>query len=346
MVTLQDIAREAGVSLMTVSRCLRDNPRHSIETRRRVRETAERLGYIPNPLISTLMAQLRQRQARADGSVIGLLAYYPREALGGSSTWRRLESGIRERAAQLGFGCDWFAMESYPGDRGLGRLRRVFQSRRINALILFPMPGAHYQLPFDPAGFALAALGFSLVSPRIHHVGHAHYAALHEAVERMHHRGYRRIALALPENFHAQVEHQWLAALAVHPSRAGQSPAEFAFFSRSNARSDDTGERRRFVAWVRRTKPDLIFGLHPCDDWWRENLREFEPRIDYAALDLSPDMADLGGIDQMSERIGASAVDMVVAQLHRNETGVPPYQKILHPESLWREGRSLRLPVI
>lgn len=77
--------------------------------------------------------------------------------------------------------------------------------------------------------------------------------------------------------------------------------------------------------------------------WWEHHLR-IKPAaaLDYASLDLSTDTPRLAGIDQMSERVGATAVDMVIAQLHRNDTGVPPYQKMLHPECVWREGPSVR----
>ena len=51
--TMQDIAHAAGVSQSTVSRVLNDAPTSvpiAAETRERVREVAERLGYRPNPL--------------------------------------------------------------------------------------------------------------------------------------------------------------------------------------------------------------------------------------------------------------------------------------------------------
>jgi DNA-binding LacI/PurR family transcriptional regulator len=52
-VTMQDIARAAGVSQSTVSRVLNDTPTSvpiAAETRERVQEVASRLGYRPNPL--------------------------------------------------------------------------------------------------------------------------------------------------------------------------------------------------------------------------------------------------------------------------------------------------------
>lgn len=58
-VGIRDVAREAGVSVTTVSHILNDvaSARASDETRERVRETARRLGYGPNRLARSLRTQ-------------------------------------------------------------------------------------------------------------------------------------------------------------------------------------------------------------------------------------------------------------------------------------------------
>ncbi|GAB6092446.1 LacI family DNA-binding transcriptional regulator [Furfurilactobacillus curtus] len=48
MITIRDIAREAGVSVSTASRALNNNPRISMATRRKIQSLASRLGYVPN----------------------------------------------------------------------------------------------------------------------------------------------------------------------------------------------------------------------------------------------------------------------------------------------------------
>lgn len=55
-VSIKDVAREAGVSVTTVSHALNDKGRLNPETRKRVREVAARLGYRPNPAARSLVS--------------------------------------------------------------------------------------------------------------------------------------------------------------------------------------------------------------------------------------------------------------------------------------------------
>jgi LacI family transcriptional regulator len=55
MATIKDVAREAGVSVATVSRVFNDSERVNEETRRRVRAVAERLRFWPNGVARSLI---------------------------------------------------------------------------------------------------------------------------------------------------------------------------------------------------------------------------------------------------------------------------------------------------
>ncbi|PYS32306.1 MAG: LacI family transcriptional regulator, partial [Acidobacteria bacterium] len=52
--TLADIARELGVSKMTVSRAINNHPEISPETRARILEAAQRMNYRPNQFARAL----------------------------------------------------------------------------------------------------------------------------------------------------------------------------------------------------------------------------------------------------------------------------------------------------
>jgi DNA-binding LacI/PurR family transcriptional regulator len=55
-VSIKDVAREAGVSVTTVSHALNGKGRLNPATRRRVQDVAERLGYRPNPAARSLVS--------------------------------------------------------------------------------------------------------------------------------------------------------------------------------------------------------------------------------------------------------------------------------------------------
>ena len=50
----------------------------------------------------------------------------------------------------------------------------------------------------------------------------------------------------------------------------------------------------------------------------------------------------LSGIDQDVEAVGAGAVEQVVAQLHRNERGVPAKRQTILIPGVWRDGETAR----
>ncbi len=73
-VTINDVARAAGVSKRTVTRVLNDEHDVKEKTRRRVRQVITELRYVPN--------SLAQRLAMGHSEIVGVYAYeesFPRE---------------------------------------------------------------------------------------------------------------------------------------------------------------------------------------------------------------------------------------------------------------------------
>jgi LacI family transcriptional regulator len=69
MVTIRDVAARAGVSAMTVSRVLNGSQRVSPETRQRIEEAIEELGYSPNGLARSLLRGRTQTLALLVGDI-------------------------------------------------------------------------------------------------------------------------------------------------------------------------------------------------------------------------------------------------------------------------------------
>jgi len=56
-VSIEDIARAAGVSHSTVSRALRDSSLISADVRERIQQLAQQMGYTPNAIAQSLQTQ-------------------------------------------------------------------------------------------------------------------------------------------------------------------------------------------------------------------------------------------------------------------------------------------------
>ncbi|NET39583.1 MAG: LacI family transcriptional regulator [Cyanothece sp. SIO1E1] len=89
-IKLKDIARILSVSESTVSRALRDHPRISLATRKRVKKLAEQLDYMPNQVARNL----QNRHMNAIGVVVPKLSYH---------LYAQAISGMEEVAEQLGY---------------------------------------------------------------------------------------------------------------------------------------------------------------------------------------------------------------------------------------------------
>ncbi len=88
--TIKDIAQELGVSSSTVSRALKDYPGISDETKRRVKEVAERLNYRPN----AVALSLRKSRSYTIGVIIPDVVHF---------FFSTVISGIEEVAQERGY---------------------------------------------------------------------------------------------------------------------------------------------------------------------------------------------------------------------------------------------------
>jgi DNA-binding LacI/PurR family transcriptional regulator len=90
MVRLKDIARQAGVSIMTVSKALRDEPDVSAATRARLKTLAQQMGYVPD---SSALG-LRMKTTKMFGLVIPSIT---------DPIFGRITFAVEERAHELGY---------------------------------------------------------------------------------------------------------------------------------------------------------------------------------------------------------------------------------------------------
>jgi len=124
MVRLKDIAQIVGVSVMTVSKAMRDEPDVSAATKARIKKVAFDLGYVPD----SSAQGLRTKTTKLFGLVIPSTT---------NPIFARVVFAIEERAHELGY--DLLLCHTYnKAEREDACLRRLL-SRRVDGLFIAPV---------------------------------------------------------------------------------------------------------------------------------------------------------------------------------------------------------------
>jgi LacI family transcriptional regulator len=123
-VTLKDIAKTAGVSVMTVSRALNDKPDICKETKEHILKIAHELGYTPNSLAKSLVT----KKTYTIGIIVpdNLDPFYP-----------EVIQGIGDECRDRGYSiilCHSFGN----ADKELDYLR-LLRSKRVDGMIIYPV---------------------------------------------------------------------------------------------------------------------------------------------------------------------------------------------------------------
>ena len=124
MVRLKDVALRAGVSVMTISKALRDAPDISPRTKARIKLLAGQMGYVPD----SAAQNLRNRTSKLFGLVIPSVT---------NPIFSRLVSAIEERTRDLGYDLILAHTLNVP-EREEASVRRLL-SRRVDGLFISPV---------------------------------------------------------------------------------------------------------------------------------------------------------------------------------------------------------------
>lgn len=333
--TQDDVARAAGVHRTTVSLALKRHPRIPTETQERVRRIADELGYMPDPMLSSLVAYRTQKRP---ATFHGTLAWLVSSAEG--FNWREVPhfcdsyEGALARARRCGFELESFDLHA-PGMTP-NRLAGIFRARNITGLLLCPQRIPRVTLEFPWEHFSAVTFGYGMIEPKLHTVSPAHYLAVRRIMGELRALGYRRIGLALDGAQNERTDANNLAAFLVSEDAARQPLAV-----------PPLHEPYTSVAalgtWIRRYQPDaIVSGAYYVLDMLRELGIDVPRQLGVACPCIPSPDTGLAGVFEDWRCIGEIAVDVLVAMMNRGERGVPARPQRLHVEGPWVVGRSVR----
>lgn len=334
--TLRQVAAAAGVHHTTLSRALRGHPDVSAGKAAELRALAEKMGYVPDPMLRALAAYRSGRRPVAFHSVIAYInpTPYP-EDLRRFNAYRNFYDSAEGRARELGFRLELICV---PDGGGASRITSMLRARNITGVIVGPVSEGRVSLDMiEWKDFAAVKIGHSVRSPQLHTIAPERVRAMRMIMDELVARGYRRPGLLLERRLDGNVDMQWSAAFMRHQLR-------FARKDRLPLHLAEGPLNDGMAAWIRKHRPDVIIAMG--DERIPPLLRRRGIRIPadlgYAAL-VQPNAGDLmAGIAERSDEIGAAAVDFVVAMVNRQERGVPSFPQTLLINNAWTDGPTLR----
>ncbi|AHF93832.1 transcriptional regulator [Opitutaceae bacterium TAV1] len=336
-ITLQSIAKAAGVARSTVSKALRNDPTIPAETCRRIQAQAKKLGYKPSPAVSALMSQLRRNRHRKHFEPVAFVTAFPTP-----DKWRSMIQykayfdGATQRCEELGFRLEefWLGSVNWQG----ARLSNILQTRAIRGVLLAPAPATTVtRIDMDWTQFSIVAFGYGLKNLPCHRVTNDQYRTLLRLLSRLDHLGYRRIGLMYPKSSDQSILNYLFAATSVYQSYLPQAlHVPPLMVEHQNSRD--------LIEWIRQHRPDAVVVSHSDALKW---LKEAGIRVPedlgvafFSGRDIRAEK--LAGMDQNPRHIGMTAIELMAEQLYENRTGIPAFQKIVLVEGEWNDGWTVR----
>ena len=330
---METIARQLGVSKVTVSNAMRGSGRVSERTKADVLRAAEELGYRPNPLVAALMSDLRRKRS-GRRCTLGFLNFFP-----GKEDWRehptfvQFYQGAQRRADELGYQIELHWQGEVGGNNR--RLGDILYARGIPGVVLAPLPNSSTKIDIDWSRFAVVAIGQTFRDFNPHRVSNHQFHSIRLAMNKLAATGAKRIGLIVPRLDDERVENAWVSgyiAAQLHHGLAAIAPWRAEKFNADSV-----------VPWIRKEKIEVVVSTnHHVMRWMVAAGIGVPEDAGFVHLDWSKEKGAMAGVDQCSHFIGAAAVDLLIEQLNNNEIGIPERAKTVMIDGIWHNGPSLK----
>ncbi|HEU6449366.1 MAG TPA: LacI family DNA-binding transcriptional regulator [Verrucomicrobiae bacterium] len=340
LVTMRDLAKVVGVSHSTISLALRNDPSIPLSRRREVKRVAKRMGYRPDPLLTSLVYyRHRNRLVKIQSALAWINHWEQPEQLRKHREFDAYWKGAARAAERFGYRLDELQWTS---DYSAKRFERILHTRNVRGILIPP----HLSPPdwgrFDWSKFSIIRFGMSVPKPDSHLVTADHQRAVLMAFNRIYQYGYQRIGLAVCGNFDRRLGGNYTGGLYAAQKLFGFKHILPPLMTDEHVYSDNPVKAKRLLReWLLKYCPDAILTTVPQVPEMIRDLGFSIPRDIAVAGTSLQDIPVDAGINQNPEEIGRIAAEMLVAQINVNEQGEPKAPCRILVESSWQDGKSL-----
>jgi len=322
MPSIADIAERAGVAKSTASLALRNDLRVKLETRERIQRLAEQMGYRTNPMVTTLMEQVRSGRI---GDVRAELAFIGERPGAHSVADAAFTSGF-ERAKSLGYHLE--RMVFRPDDTNEAILRMA-HARGIRGAVVRPLIGRAFADRLFALPCALVGVGGFEFHPDMHRASSNLFNLVRIVYRRLKESGFRKVGLVINESIDRSTDGLVVASY-LYENRSLSTGKALPVMLHGNA------EDGKIARWIDRHRPDAVLHL---EGGLEKRIAAASPptvaRTSFIHLDNPPDKLGQSGGTQNWKDAGIAAIDLLASRLQQNEVGPPPNPKLVLVEGSW-----------
>lgn len=342
--TLRSVAREAGVSLATVSRVLNNLPKVSERVRSDVLEAMERLGYRRDPELKKLMIHLRRNyRNRFRGSICSLQAE-SWEQYTTSGYFCSLVEGARQKAEDLGFIWEVYSLEAFL-ERPNAALNRLY-NRGVQGILFTPVPlelAPRFQATFeayDWGRFSVVVATHSLLMNMFRRVVPNHFQNVNKICDSLVELGYTRLGMVISQSLDAATQYQYSAAFVAFHIRRGWPMIPVFRFGEGIREAEVMLRSDAVRRWFKNEKPDAIVinGGGMIEPLAKNLELKLPGPVAIAATAFLTRSA--AGIDQVPERVGAIAVEQLGNMIIHSEKGPAVFPTVTQVDGEWCPGQT------
>jgi LacI family transcriptional regulator len=325
----------------TASYVLRKQPGPKKETRERILEIAQSMGYIPDARVISWMARVRDASSKDLVPLAWVDTNWEKDSWENYKFLSPYLEGASTRAQELGYRIE----QIWAGQPGMTmkRVSKIVYQRGIEGVIVTHQ-ASHIRLNWEK--LACVTLEGSVLAPRLHRVMTDHTFNLLLALKMVKRYGYRRIGIYL-ESLVGRSSYNMCQA-AVHYFHSSLPKAEIVpplYFHRARKVSNEQQIQSEFTQWVRHYRPDVVVGHE-------STLVEKAEKAGYKVPDelgvvhiaTDDDVNDWAGITSKRREIGAAAAGWVISLLQNRQFGVPETAMNIGIRGTWHNGRTLLIP--
>ena len=319
-VSMSDIAKKMNLSKSAVSLALNGSSSIPEQTRKRVLEVADEMGYVKNKLVSALMSNIKKNGGEKFSETIAIINGNQDEfALQNHPTLPKYYEGIKAEAKRLGYLINEFWLHDLRFKNN--PLSRVLKSRGIRGGIVL---GHSFGTSFPPSfksvweNFHFISVGIKTKSPSLEMVSADHYAITNQATRMAVEMKYKRPGLIIEEYIDELVDGRFLAGY----MRAQMHFAEKDKIPPLTKSHSDSDYASALDCWIAQNKPDVILYLM---NHTREALKKsrWYGRIPLIQLEQRTDKGVwVGRMEQNNDIVGQMAMRRLADMLSRSTSKV------------------------